>query len=261
MRICKWLSSQGGVGLLFFTLLGVGPVWANPGGIATSTLTMQGQGIRVLLSAGVETTLVSALNGRVKKSPMTLGRAFKSGQILMTFVCAEQDAQVKMGEAEWAAAQIGHENKLKLQALSQAGHIEVALAANEVSRTEAQLALYKAQQRHCTIYAPFDGRVAKIVAKPFQGVSQGQPVLEILSAGPLKVRMNAPAKWLSWLKKGNTFNLEIDETGKRYQAKVQAMNSRVDSVSHTVELEASIVSHAPELLPGMSGIASFRIPH
>ena len=216
--------------------------------------------VRVLLSAAVETTLVSPMAGRVRKSSLSMGGAFKKGQTLMTFVCDERNARADMGNAELSAAQINHENKLKLQGLSQAGEIEVALAANEVARTSAQFELFRAQQRKCTVLAPFKGRVAKIIVKPHQGVIEGEPILEILSAGPLKLKLNAPGRWLSWLKPGVVFILLIDETAKTYKARISAVNSRVDTVSHTIEVEATLGVQSSELLPGMSGAAHFDVP-
>jgi hypothetical protein len=35
-----------------------------------------------------------------------------------------------------------------------------------------------------------------------------------------------------------------------------ALNSRVDPVSQTIEIEAAIAKNYPELLPGMSGVAA-----
>ena len=59
------------------------------------------------------------------------------------------------------------------------------------------------------------------------------------------------------LKIGQRFDVDIDETGKTYPAKVTAINARVDAVAQTVELEARIDGRPPELLAGMTGIARF----
>ena len=42
---------------------------------------------------------------------------------------------------------------------------------------------------------------------------------------------------------------------------MNAVNSRVDSVSQTVEVEAAITGSNPELLPGMSGVAVLPAAH
>ena len=85
----------------------------------------------------------------------------------------------------------------------------------------------------------------------------GVPLLEMVSDGPLKLRLNVPSRWLHALKVGTDFDEAIDETRKTYPAKVSAINARIDSVAQTVELEARIEGAFPELFAGMSGVARF----
>jgi multidrug efflux pump subunit AcrA (membrane-fusion protein) len=106
-------------------------------------------------------------------------------------------------------------------------------------------------------HGPWSGRTAKVHVRSHMSVTAGQPLVDLVKAGPLKLRLNAPSRWLGQLKTGLAFEVAIEETGKRYPAKVSAVNSRVDSVSQTVELEATLAGSYPELLPGMSGTAVF----
>lgn len=213
--------------------------------------------VPALLIAPVETTLASPMFGRVAKHNISLGSSFKKGDLLISFVCADRDAQVGMGEAEFAAAQVAYENKLKLQGLSQAGEIEVTLAATEASRTKAQLDYYEALADQCDVRAPFSGKVANVRVNPHQGVAQGEPLVDIISTNGLKAVMNIPASWLNGVKLKDEVKLSINETGQTYAAKLSAINSTVDSVSHTIEVEAEITKAPSNLLPGMSGSAQF----
>lgn len=216
--------------------------------------------IRVLLAPALETTLVSPFSGRVRHLAIALGQSFGKGKTLISFDCDEPQARMQMAEAELASARESHDAKLRLQGLQQAGEVEVSLAASAAERARAQVALYRAQLAQCRVTAPFSGRAVKIAVKPHQGVSQGQPLLELVSDGPLKLRLNAPAKWLLWLKAGSQFTVTIDETGRSYKARVTAINARVDAVSQSVELEAMLGGATPDLLPGMSGVARFSPP-
>ncbi|MNG10591.1 hypothetical protein D3C84_940700 [compost metagenome] len=51
--------------------------------------------------------------------------------------------------------------------------------------------------------------------------------------------------------------VSIHETGKTYPAHVSGINSRVDAVAQTVELEARLDNKYPDLMAGMSGTAQF----
>ena len=216
--------------------------------------------IRVLLAPELETTLVSQIVGRIAAVNVHLGQSFSKGKTLIQFDCSEQAARVDMAQAELAAARENHNAKVRLQGLQQAAEVEVSLAASNAAKARAQVNLYRAQLGQCSIQAPFSGQVVKIAVKPHQGVNQAQPLMAIISDGPLKLRLNAPAKWVKWLKIGSPFEVIIEETGKHYQAKVSALNARIDAVSQTIELEATMINKAPDLLPGMSGTARFTPP-
>lgn len=216
--------------------------------------------VRVVLAPSVETTLLSQMPGRLTVLNATLGSNVVKGREVVRFDCEEQLARLKMGDAELAGAEQSMEVKLRLQGMKQATDTEVALAASQVDRARAQSGVYKAQLDHCSVAAPFSGRVVKLHVRPFQGVVAGQPLMDLVGDGPLKIRMNVPSLWLRWLKKGAPFDVAIEETGKRYQAQVHAINARVDPVSQTIEIEGRLTSRPAELLAGMSGNAHFDAP-
>jgi len=220
----------------------------------------QGDDIRVLLTPELETTLVSPMLGRLRAVNVTLGASFPKGRVLVDFDCQEQQARINMGQAELVAARENHEAKLRLQGLQQAGEVEVNLAAAAVNKAQAQLDLYRTQASQCVVVAPFAGRAVKVHVKPFQGVQAGAPLVEIVSTGPFKLRLNVPSKWLAWLKPGTPFEVTIDETGKTYAARISAINARVDAASQSIEVEGSIENRSGELLAGMSGAARFKPP-
>lgn len=213
---------------------------------------------RVLLMPEHETTLVAQAVGRIARLGGGLGEPFRAGATLVAFDCAEQEARLKIGRAELDSARRNLEAKERLEALKAAGEIEVQIARAAVDRAAAQVELANVQIAQCRIRAPFPGRIAKLHVREHQGVNVGQPLMDIVGTGPLKLRLNVPSRWLAWLAVGHEFEVVIDETGNRYPAAVSALNARVDAVSQSIEIEARIVGKHPELLPGMSGTASFE---
>ncbi len=216
--------------------------------------------IRVLMIPSAETTLVAQSVGRIDRLGVQMGSSFKAGQTLITFDCSENDAKLRMAQAEYNAAKEQLDAKLRLQSLNAAGDVEVQLANAAAERAKASISLGQTQTRLCRVDAPFSGRVVKMHVKQFQGVNTGQPLLELVAGGPLKIKLNAPSRWMQWLRIGTQFEVVIDETGKTYPATVGAINGRVDAVSQSIELEAQVRGSYPDLLPGMSGNAKFTQP-
>ncbi|MFA6070708.1 MAG: efflux RND transporter periplasmic adaptor subunit [Janthinobacterium sp.] len=216
--------------------------------------------IRVLVAADQESVLASQMAGRIDQVSVKLGSTIKAGQVLLRFNCDEQDAHLKMANAEFYGAQQTYESKVKLQSMQSVAEIDVQQAGAAAQKSKAQIQLYQAQLRQCTIVAPFAGRVTRLLAKQYASVNIGQPLIEIVNDRKLKVQLNVPSLWLSWLKPGQPFTLQIDETGKAYEAKVQRINGRVDAVSQSIEIEGEVLGNPDNLLPGMSGVASFAPP-
>jgi RND family efflux transporter MFP subunit len=217
--------------------------------------------IRVLLAAALETTLSSQMNGTLSSLDASLGQQVAKGAGLATFNCSEANAKAKVASAELAMAKQNHEAKRNLRTLNAVGDLEVAVAATEVQKAEGALSMSKAQSSYCQVQAPFAGRVAKVYVKPYQTLAAGTALVDLVSDGALKVRLNVPSSLLPQLRQGLPLQVSILETGKQYPATVSAINARVDAVAQTVELEARLDAVYPELIAGMSGTASFAHEH
>lgn len=213
--------------------------------------------IRVLLTPELETILASQMLGRIASVNVGLGTRVVKGRVLMSFDCSEADARLRMAQAEYANAKESLDVKERLRKLDAAGDTEVLLAKTLADKAKAAISLTQVQMGQCLVKAPFSGYVVKLHVKPAQGVNVGVPLLEMVSDGPMKLRLNVPSRWLHALKVGTAFEVAIDETRKTYSAKVTAINARVDAVAQTVELEARVEGQPVELLAGMSGVARF----
>jgi membrane fusion protein, multidrug efflux system len=217
-----------------------------------------GDTVRVLLIADRETTISSPVTARIKTLRVSMGMPFASGQTLVSFDCEESVARLGIAKAELAGAVETHEAKLRMQGLEQASDVEVALAASAAAKARAQVALQNAQVGQCSIKAPWAGRVAKVHVRAHMSVTPGLPMVDLVKTGPLRLKLNAPSRMISKVKVGALFDIAIDETGKSYPARVLAVNSRIDPVSQTIEIESAIAKNYEELLPGMSGVALMK---
>ena len=215
----------------------------------------EGGSTPAIIVAGDEAVLSAQMAGRFNKINVGLGTAFAADTVLVEFDCAERMAQLDAARAESLGARETHLAKLRLQGLGAAGELEVTTAAAAAGKAAAQVKLIDAQIAYCKVAAPYAGRVAKLRAKASETVNIGQPLVEIVNAGGLKATMNVPVSYMQWLKPGSAVTLK-SPNGKTYSAKVSRLNSRIDGVSQTLEVEA-ILGRASGLVPGMVLDASF----
>ena len=234
------------------------PAWAQTGSTGTGTETSAGQdSVRVLLSPKRFTTLAAEIGARIEQLPVSEASAFAAGDLLVSFECSSQAAQLARARAALEAARktlVANERMLQLNAI---GQLELDVARTEVDKAVAEAALYESVVAKCRITAPFSGRVVEQKVREQQFVQPGQAMLEILDDSVLELEFIVPSRWLSWLRAGQGFKVRIDETGRSYPARVLRIGAKVDPVSQSIKVVGTVDGRFAELLAGMSGRASF----
>lgn len=215
--------------------------------------------VRAKLVAKQRATLSSNLDAQIARLTVELGQRFAKGDVLVQFDCRRLVATARRAQAELRAATATWRAKSRLVELRAAGKLELDLAVAEREKAAASLQEIEARVSDCEIAAPFAGRVAKLHAEPFETVSTGKPLVDIVGQA-LEIQILVPGGWLRWLKAGTVFKLNVEETGRIYDAEVFAIGARVDTGSQRIEVVGRLRSQASDLLAGMSGAARFERP-
>jgi membrane fusion protein (multidrug efflux system) len=227
---------------------------------SAATAADSAQAIRVQLLPRRYTTLASEIGAKIQRLPVTEGERFREGDVLVSFDCAIQNAQLQKAQASHSAASQTWEANRRLVELNAAGKLEMNVSKAEMDKNQAEVNSSAAFVSKCRIVAPFSGRVAEQKVREQQYAQPGQPLLDIIDDGQLEVEFIVPSKWMSWLKTGLGFRVRIDETGKTYPAKIKRVGARVDPVSQSVKVLAVVDGQFNDLVAGMSGRALFNNP-
>jgi membrane fusion protein, multidrug efflux system len=198
-------------------------------------------------------TLSSETAGRIDGMATRLGDRFKKGDVLVNFDCAVPRAQV--GRMQAVVTQAARTFEINRRAVEQksTGQLELDLAAAEVLKAKADLAIAEAAVSKCLIVAPFAGVTVAQKAREFEYATPGQPLLDILDDHALEVELTAPTRWLGALKPGAPFQVRIDDTGKTYSGKISRLGARVDPSTQSIKAIGEISGEATDLMAGMSG--------
>jgi RND family efflux transporter MFP subunit len=214
---------------------------------------LERQEIRAQLMPRRFTTVAAEIGAKIQRLPVAEGGSFKAGQLLASFDCSMQQALARKARAELEAAEQTARANNRLAELNSIGKLEVDLARSAVNKAAAELNAQQAVLAKCSITAPFAGRVAEQKVREQQYVQPGQALLDILDDSVLELEFLVPSSWLSWLRVKQSFQVEIDETGKSYPARFLRIGARVDPVSQSVKVAAAIDGRFPDLIAGMSG--------
>lgn len=237
--------------ILFFlapAMVGAAELTPPPGNYG-----LERQEMRAQLTPRRSTTLSAELAAKISRIPLKEGERFKEGQLLVQFDCALQAAQLDKAKNQLQVARNTSEGLSRLSQLNAVGRVELRNGEAEVRKAMADVNYLQAMNDKCTVTAPFAGMVAEEKAREQQFVQAGQPLLDILDDSILELEIMAPSRWLSWLKPGHPFTVQIDDTGKSYPVKLLRLGARVDPVSQSVHAVAVIDGQFPELMAGMSG--------
>lgn len=217
----------------------------------------QAESIRVQLVPLSSTMISSEIAGRVATLSLREGNRISQGQQLIGLDCDINRARLDKAQAQVAEFDKTLAVNRELSALGSVSDLELEVSETRLDAAKAEAALMGSMVRRCDIRAPFSGRVVKLEVRRHQYVAEGQPLVEILDDSNLEVEMVVPSRWLSRLKMGSRFQVHIDETNRRYDARVTRLGAKIDPVSQSIKIFGVISAPTGELISGMSGSAVF----
>jgi len=221
---------------------------------------MERQEIRAQLMPRRYTTVAAEIGAKINRLPIAEGGAFKAGQLLVAFDCSVQQAQTQKAQAELEGASHTLAANQRLSELNAVGQLDLELSRSATTKARAELGANQALLGKCTVSAPFAGRIAEQRVREQQYVQPGQAMLDIIDDSVLELEFLVPSRWLAWLRRGTSFQVSIDETGKTYPARFTRIGARVDPVSQSVKVAAAVDGRFPELIAGMSGRVQVKLP-
>jgi RND family efflux transporter MFP subunit len=228
--------------------------------LSTVALGADNRSVRALVTAKQHALLSSQIAGKLIRLDVRGGETIRKGQSLAVLDCTVQRAQLAEHRAEMVAAEKALAVNQQLAGLKSGNALDAASAQANLGKAKARVEMAEATLAMCDVRAPFDGRVVERRAEPFQNVAAGQVLLEVQDDSQLEVDMIVPSGWVSWLKVGSNFVLNVDETGRAYPGKISRLGVRIDPASQSLRITGELSKGAAELLPGMSGEAQFPKP-
>lgn len=214
--------------------------------------------VQAVLSAGKALLISAPMDGSLKFIPFENGDTFKKNDILIRYDCSAEKSKVAEIKARLSISSRQVEAYERLKKMDVVADVEYVSIIGQHKQNQALLAQASTRLKMCDIKAPFDGRVQDKQVDVNEVVKSGRFLMKINSNEPLNVEMLVPSVWLRWLNIGTSLDVFITESAKTYLANVIRIHGEVDPVSKSVRIVAKVNSYEEELLPGMSGKATFE---
>lgn len=199
------------------------------------------------------------IDAKVKEIFVKSGQAVKKGDKLLSLDDSLYTARVKEAEAKLVYAKSHYK---RASALFEKG----AIAAKDkeesyanLVKSEADVEFAKAQLAKTQLYAPFEGVVGIIDLSPGKYVKPGDDLFTLDDTDPIKVDFKVPEILLSKLKIKDEILIDVDGFPEnKYGAKLDAIDTNIDPLGHSIRIQASFENVGGELRPGLFARVKLR---
>ncbi len=223
--------------------------------------------VKVVLFPFREAILSTQIDGVVSKYNFRGGERFKKNDVLLMLDDKKynndlQRMQSLMKEAELNAnyaRQKWEDNKrlftedLQSEIEVMKSELDAKVGAERYQTARINYADALLQLAFCTIKAPFDGTVEKLLTREFETVRSGQPLISIIDDNQLLAVMNLPTAELPKIKIGKPVTFKVHENGRVVTGSVFEIAGRADHRSETIEIKVLIDNAEHHFSAGMSG--------
>ena len=196
-------------------------------------------------------TLTAETAGRVTAIYFNSGDFVKQGTPLIQLDDALMRTQLQEAQAELNLSEADYQRSstlYKQHIISQAD-FDKATATRKVNQAKADN--LQAQENQTLIKAPFDGNIGIAHISVGSYLTPGQPIADFQALDPILVNFDIPEASALQLRIGNKIQLTSPAATGVYQGQITALNSKLDTDTRTLEIQAEVINTQHQLLPGM----------
>ena len=217
-------------------------------GSLTRTITAVGT-----LRANQMVDLRTEVAGVVSQVNVKGGEYVEPGTLLFTLDDRSFRAEVQGAEAQLTNARLAYERAQKLSANQiTANKKNFAEAEAAFKIAEAKLERAESDLSKTKIRAPFEGIVGIHDLSVGSHVDSNKEILTLVDVTPIKVDFRIPAEYLPFVSTGQKVSVLVDGFGKTpFPGLIEAIDSKVDPVTHSIGARAVVPNKKNLLKPGL----------
>lgn len=197
-----------------------------------------------------EVDLSFETSGKVIEINFEEGSTVKRGQLLAKVNDRQLQAQLQrlIAQLKLAEDRVFRQSALlERDAVSKEAYEQVK---TDLATLNADIEIVKANISLTELRAPFDGIIGLRQISIGSYASPTTFVAKLTKVSPLKVEFAVPERYASQIRKGTNLDFRLEGQLKNFNAKVYAVESRVDQATRTLSIRALYPNNNGALLPG-----------
>jgi RND family efflux transporter MFP subunit len=128
---------------------------------------------------------------------------------------------------------------------------QVSRAVAEVDEQKARIAAMEKKLEDTTMTAPIGGKVAMRYVEEGARVTEGQPVMRLISSGELFVKFAIPANDAKKLAPGDAIDVRFESNNVHIKGKVRNIAPELDPIAQMIVAEAELENPPADLQSGV----------
>jgi len=196
--------------------------------------------------------IMARVSQTVREIHFSDGEDVEAGQRLVSLNNREERARVQELEFRLADSQRQLNRLRELAQENAASRSMIEEQEVRVEQTTAELEVARSRLEELNIYAPFTGRLGTRGVSVGQLVRPGDIISTLDDISPIFVDFAVPELYLPSLAVGQrVIALSAAYPGREFEGQIASLASRVDPVTRSIMVRASIANDNLELRPGM----------
>lgn len=205
-------------------------------------------------------TLSAQVSGVIEEIRFSPGQTVREGQPLVVLQSEAERIAVKLAKVKVddAAATVARYETLLARNAAPSVQLEQARTALATAKAELEAKEYELRRR--TITAPFGGVMGITTLTVGDYLKEGSAIATIDDRSKLIVEFVISERAATFVRLGQDVRLSTPTLrGIVFHGKVSALDSRIDTASRTLRVEATVPNDDNRLIPGMTFSVSIRI--
>jgi membrane fusion protein (multidrug efflux system) len=198
-----------------------------------------------------EVNLMAEISGRLIKLDIQEGAYVQKGQLIAKINDRELRAQLQKIDYNQELARKVEERQKKLLNVEAINLEEYDITNNNIRVLDADKEVIQSQLEKTEIRAPFSGRIGLKNISVGAFVAPGTPIATLVQSNPVKIDFAVPEKYSPNIRNGNVVKFNLDNDPATYNARVIAIDPKVDENLRTLRVRASAPNPAGRFIPGM----------
>jgi len=197
-----------------------------------------------------EVELAFETSGKIVTINFTEGTRVQKGELLAKINDRPLQAQLQKLQAQKKLSEekeFRQRSLLDKDAISKESYDQIV---TELQTIEADINLIKARISETELRAPFDGIIGLRYLSEGSYANTSTKIARLVKISPLKVEFSISERYADQVKMGYPVTFKIDGSPKIYEAKVYAVDPKVDLTTRTIILRALYPNNNEELKAG-----------